>query len=442
MNDLPKDLLTLICSPNNPATLLEELAQRIGEGLTVDLCLVLADKKNLDSQESGLWHRSQESLDVDEGILANPLIQNLWTVDHLVAIAELPDSLNWSIPVKAVLGVRTEFQKKANGLILVGLTERYEWTKEQASLLLEIRQQVAIAINLVQLQQECNLTNEPVSVLGSNLFNKNNPPNPSFGSPIIKRLYELMRQQLEQQRQLNEMKDEIIAAISDKARNPLASMKLAMNMLSNPERELPPVLAANYWRILKEEWGNLNDLITHIVTLQQLKAQELTFHPQAIQLESLLDELTGSFREHWGSDRPKKLTLAESWATPLVPLTTDPQHLRVILQELLTNAAHFSYPQTTVYLKVFPLEQSLKISVINTGLGISEEDLPIIFEPFKRGRGITEKAIAGTGIGLTLVKGLVELLGGDIAVSSNPEAEADRYITTFTLTLPSTPPSR
>jgi signal transduction histidine kinase len=171
----------------------------------------------------------------------------------------------------------------------------------------------------------------------------------------------------------------------------------------------------------------------------------LTVYPQTLYLESLIQELTISFREQWAEDARKNLFIAEEISHPLPSIKTDCQHLRAILQELLTNAGNFSHSGTTVYLKVFSQNQpkakepTLSIGVINRGRGIPEAEIPLIFQAFKRGEGVTG-SIPGIGIGLALVDGLVKLLGGTIEVSSNPDPTSSSHITQFTLTLPQSPP--
>jgi signal transduction histidine kinase len=200
-----------------------------------------------------------------------------------------------------------------------------------------------------------------------------------------------------------------------------------------------------FQRILREEWGNLNELINHIVTLQQLRSQGLTVYPQTLYLESLIQELTTSFREQWTENPQKNLRIEGEIGNPLPTIRTDSQHLRAILQELLTNAGNFSHSRTTVYLKVFSQNQqeakepTLSIGVINTGKGIPEAEIPLIFQAFKRGEGATG-SIPGIGIGLALVDGLVKLLGGTIEVISTPDPTSSSHITQFTLTLPQNPP--
>ena len=113
-----------------------------------------------------------------------------------------------------------------------------------------------------------------------------------------------------------------------------------------------------------------------------------------------------------------------------------------MLLELLTNAGKYSASGTAAVFEASDLAGFIVLSVSNFGPGISAADLPHIFDKFRRGTGITDQAIAGTGLGLALVKCLVQHLNGTIDVSSTPaeSSEADElWRTSFTLTLPQSP---
>lgn len=84
-------------------------------------------------------------------------------------------------------------------------------------------------------------------------------------------------------------------------------------------------------------------------------------------------------------------------------------------------------------------DSQLKLSLFNIGAGITPEEMPYIFDKFRRGKGVTQQAVPGTGLGLTLVKGLVEHLSGAIAISSLPLGHNKLWETCFTLTLPQSP---
>jgi signal transduction histidine kinase len=105
------------------------------------------------------------------------------------------------------------------------------------------------------------------------------------------------------------------------------------------------------------------------------------------------------------------------------------------LEELLVNAGKFAIPNTMVevLLTVEPAQVIFQIS--NLSKPISTEDLPNLFERFRRGAGTTQQAIAGTGLGLALVKSMIEHLQGTITVISSP-IQPSVAKTCFTITIP------
>jgi signal transduction histidine kinase len=107
---------------------------------------------------------------------------------------------------------------------------------------------------------------------------------------------------------------------------------------------------------------------------------------------------------------------------------------------VLTNAGKYSDSDTNVVLQVThssnQQDKQIVLTLTNFGPGISPEDATHIFDKFRRGQGVTQKVIQGTGLGLALVKCLVQHLNGTIAVSSSPDTQSFAWETCFTLTLP------
>ncbi len=115
------------------------------------------------------------------------------------------------------------------------------------------------------------------------------------------------------------------------------------------------------------------------------------------------------------------------------------------MAELLLNAGKYAEPETTVTLEVdSQIKQtgtSVIIKVANLGTGITPAEMPYIFQKFRRGTGVTDRAVPGTGLGLSLVKNLVEHIEGEISATSEPIAKNSSYLTCFTLLLPPTQPT-
>lgn len=185
-----------------------------------------------------------------------------------------------------------------------------------------------------------------------------------------------------------------------------------------------------------------SSLIADLLALQQLESGEITYSPQELNLTQTITSMADSFRDKWRShDIALEIECQDN-----LNIYTDAESLEHILNELLSNAGKYSDPNTTIELSVTS-EATVKareivISIANVGAGISPEELPLIFDKFRRGKGVTDRAVPGTGLGLTLVQYFVEHLNGKIEVESEPlDAEMSVFLTTFVLKLPQIQPS-
>lgn len=248
------------------------------------------------------------------------------------------------------------------------------------------------------------------------------------------KLYEKTRQQVAQLRRLNQIMEEFLSTMSHELLTPLTSMTLAIRMLR--QANLSPEQQQRYLDILERQCAQETNLINDLLALQRLEsgATEMDFQP--LDIRHPIRDLTQSFEETWAR---KRLTLKLALPDRPLQVCTDLDSLNRILQELLTNAGKYAAPNTTVQLSVnhrlHQQSSQVVVTLCNRGAGISDEEMPYIFDKFRRGQGATQQAVPGTGLGLALVKGLVEHLSGAIAASSAPVAPGS-WETNFTLILP------
>ncbi len=253
---------------------------------------------------------------------------------------------------------------------------------------------------------------------------------------IQTKLYEITRQQVEQLRQLNQLKDEFLDTLNHELRTPLATMRMAITMLRQPG--MLHDRANKYVDVLEQEWNRENNLIQDLLLVQELESSPVVLPTHPTNVGSLVTEMVSGLRERWEA---KQIFLHIEQPTDLPIIITDPQRLQRVLQELLTNAGKFARSQTTVQLKLSteksPTEELVVFSLTNYGLGITPTEQPVIFDKFRRGQGVTKQAIPGVGIGLALVKSFVNQLQGKIEVASHPVIESEGFWETrFTLRLP------
>ena len=254
---------------------------------------------------------------------------------------------------------------------------------------------------------------------------------------VKEKLSTKMRQQIEQLQKLNILKDDFMSSMSHELKTPLTSMKMAIKMLR--QSSISPEMREKYLDILEQEWNREYNLIKDLLTLQSMESGELTYTPEELDLNQKADNLVQIFTDKWQPE--KGIELRANISDSNLKINTDIESLENILDELLLNAAKYSDENTVIELSIQSKTtfqgKSIVISVINQGVEITGEELPHIFDKFRRGQGVTERAVPGTGLGLALVKYLVDHLNGTIEVSNRPlDHELTTYVTTFKLELP------
>ena len=270
------------------------------------------------------------------------------------------------------------------------------------------------------------------------------------------RLYQKAQAQVEVLAELNRLKDDFLSTVSHELRTPMSNIKLATQMLEtilfrnagqppsqgglNSEDAaliLPAAAfskAVKYFQILKDECQREISLINDLLDLSRLETGNDVPVLQAIDLASWLRQRIAPFLER---ARSQEQTLQISIPSNLPVFVTDPSHLDRIVTELLNNACKYTPAGETITVTVQIVEsadvrsQVLQMYVCNSGVEISGEELNRIFDKFYRIPNNDPWKHGGTGLGLALVKKLVESLGGTIQVDS-----ADRQ-TRFVVELPS-----
>jgi signal transduction histidine kinase len=325
--------------------------------------------------------------------------------------------------LSALLLVPLESQGTVLGFLAFQSRQPRIWQAEEVELVELVSAQVSTAIIQTEtLRQVQALVEKRTAELRESLS-------------VQAKLYERTRQQIDQLRHLNQLKDEFLSTVSHELRTPLTSMALAIRMLR--QTGLSENRSARYLDILEQQCAQETSLINDLLALQELETKQVQIQLQEIDLKALIKDLETSFNQRWAA---KGLVLKLDLPKHPVKLRSDLDSLNRILLELLTNAGKYSDPNTTIHLKLTLNKEEpaneFVLSLSNLGGGISAEELPNIFEKFRRGHGATQNAIQGTGLGLALVKSLVQHVNGTIAASSSPVEGASYSETCFILTLP------
>lgn len=228
---------------------------------------------------------------------------------------------------------------------------------------------------------------------------------------------------------IDRMKSEFVAKVSHELRSPLATIhEQLVHVLGDMVKESSSVDPDILVRA-KEKTHGLISLIGDLLDLSRIEAGMVTQEPKQVRLEKLLSDIVDFMKDKAG-EKNQTLTLHLP-AEPLPALNADPLALESIFGNLITNALNYTQPGGAITIKVELAGLSVRVSVIDNGFGIEARHLGKIFERFYRVKDEKTRFITGTGLGLPIVKGLVDSMGGFIDVQSTPGSGS-----TFTVTLP------
>jgi signal transduction histidine kinase len=313
----------------------------------------------------------------------------------------------------------------------LALARTQPWTAIDQAHLQAIASLLAVAFAQADLQQQVEISKQSMRQIQAVADERTAQLQSSQN--LLSKLQDANRRRIKQLDENNRLKDEFISTISHELRTPLTSMSLAIRMLRQPN--LDETRRTKYLAIVDQQCTQEINLINDLLTLQQLESKQMSSDRQAVHLQELVQPAIDLFQATWAS---KQLQLQVD-LPPAFSWQTESESISRIVKELLTNAGKFAEPQTIVKLQI-TVEQQLVLRVINQGPLISPEEQTYIFSKFRRGQGVTQQAIGGTGLGLALVKSLVQHLQGEIAVSSEIVAgsAADRQLaqTCFEILLP------
>ncbi|HEY9750740.1 MAG TPA: ATP-binding protein [Allocoleopsis sp.] len=247
------------------------------------------------------------------------------------------------------------------------------------------------------------------------------------------RLYQLSQAQVQELERLSQVKDEFLSSISHELRSPMATMRMAIQMVEmvlQSAIETEVSTANRYIQILKNECQRETNLINDLLDMARLEAGAAPLNVTTISLSLWLPIIAEPFLERTNSQQQK---LVLDIAANLPDLNTDPSYLERALSELLHNACKYTPIGEVITLTARMSEANFQISVRNSGAEIPASEYDRIFDKFYRIANSDRRKQGGTGLGLALVKKQIERLHGTIEVAS-----AAGW-TMFTIRIPSLP---
>ncbi len=235
---------------------------------------------------------------------------------------------------------------------------------------------------------------------------------------------ELALQMVELHR-LDQLKDDFMSTVSHELRTPLSNMNMAIKLLKMNDTN--PAKNPTYLQVLESECQREVALINDLLDLQRLEAGKTESTQDWIDLQTWIPDILLGFKDRTMS---RHQSLNWTLAATLQPLKIDSISLQRVLQELVNNACKYAPDGGSIQVKVNQEPTHIIFQVINSGVGIPANELPYIFEKFYRVPNGDPWSQGGTGLGLALVKRLIENLQGTINVTSHAEE------TCFTFMIP------
>jgi signal transduction histidine kinase len=235
----------------------------------------------------------------------------------------------------------------------------------------------------------------------------------------LARTFNQMAAQLQEaeakQHALETLRHDLIVWAGHDLRTPLAGVRVLVEALADGMID-DPATSHRYLEQARKQIDHLSLLIDDLFQVSQLDAGGI---PLNLEPASLADLISDTLENFSGRATQMSIALSGRAAPGIDPVTMDVQRIGRVLNNLVDNALRYSQAGGSVSVQAEVLADAVRVTVQDSGEGISSTDLPHVFDRFYRGEKSRNQATGGTGLGLAIAKGIVEAHGGQIGVESN-----------------------
>jgi signal transduction histidine kinase len=229
----------------------------------------------------------------------------------------------------------------------------------------------------------------------------------------------------EERQQLDNAKTEFLSITSHELRTPITPLKAQLQMLqqeyfgkiNEKQKESLDVILRNTER--------LNKIIEDFLEISRIEAARLKFAFRKTDLQETVNE-TVQFMEGFAKQKKIKLVVTTE---ELPNIEVDPDRISQVLRNLIHNAIKFSPSDSSIEIHTEIKKDYVRFSVKDKGVGLNADDQIRVFEPFYQVEGALSRKFGGTGLGLTICRGIVEAQKGKIWVESKPGSGSTFYFT-------------
>lgn len=312
------------------------------------------------------------------------LMQQLDLAPVVRRLAEMGLRSFVSLPLRPegrLIGALTLSSKHPNG-----------FTEEGIDIIREVANQIAIALRQSQLRKQISQHTEELE------------------ARVAERTAELTIAN-ERLRELDDLKSKFVSDVSHELRTPIAGLNIRLHLL---ERSQPDDIPRHIG-LLKDQLAGLNKLIESILDLSRMDltdADKLTFAP--IDLNTVIEAVSSAY-EPLAAAAGLGFSFTPSADLPLI--RGEYNQLSQVVTNLVANAINYT-PSGHIYVKTWATAEHVYLAVEDTGMGIDAQEMPHIFTRFYRGERVGQSKMRGTGLGLGIVKEIIDLHSGAIEVKS------------------------
>ncbi len=223
--------------------------------------------------------------------------------------------------------------------------------------------------------------------------------------------------------ELDRLKSQFVSDVSHELRTPVTSLMLYLGLLERSGPHQQPHYLVN----AKQQASRMKQLIEDILDLSRLEQDKADLALAPVDLNAVLEQALVAHMPHATDAR---LNISINLAADLPPARGDAHRLLQVATNLIANAVNYT-SAGEVCIRSFQATDRVGFEVRDTGMGITPEDMPHLFERFYRGQRASQSSVRGTGLGLSIVKEIVNWLDGEVEVRSEVNMGS-----TFTVWLP------
>ncbi len=232
-------------------------------------------------------------------------------------------------------------------------------------------------------------------------------------------------QDITEHKRLEEMQKEFVANVSHELRTPLTTIKSYAETLLDgamDDRET----AERFLAVINNEGDRMTTLVQDLLELSRLDNKQIRMVMQDMNLELILEECVEKYQIQ--AARKEQRLIYYPPEKKNCRIIGDPNRVEQVFKNIISNAIKYSGEKTLIEVSLLESDRKYKVVVSDSGMGISREDLPRIFERFYRVDKARSRELGGTGLGLAIAKEIMELHGGRIEAESEMEKGTTFYL--------------